>query len=504
MNSDPPRSSPPGDSEARRGMSAWWCVFGFAGALSVLLLWAYSSNRLAANTDARVFCPPIISMANEGDLGNPVWGPARYLSDGEAPVFNYHGMLFPVFTGSVVQPHSYPELVKVLAAYRALVPPAFIFILFLFFRDGGFFSTRLSPRQVLFVGLGSLLALMISLSLIDPGRPEDLATLWLLFFLPAVSLAGRAVFPYIAAVGLGVLGSITPLIGLIVAMIFSAALAAKEASAAKLLLRFAIMGMGAVAVHLALFWVYPISVAEWLKGFFAAARFATVHGADAWWFRQTAVGFLFSSFYVMGLLCLLAFVIRVRGDFSRKRLVAAILILAWCIGGYYTFWKFRYYNVSAIAPVFLICAGFFMVREGWPKMPLMVGTIRGLFIVLAGLGAIFSMNLGLSALTAPDYREILDEVRAKDPKARLFMSHDFLFIAESHPDQVGFPNRSELEPGNIYLISDASDPGMRAVGMPELEIVFEYEAGLPWSLMGRFGHRLYRGMEGALVAPSDP
>lgn len=418
-------------------------LWASAALLAGIVLAVHGSGRLPPHLDLRVFGPPALSVARDGSLANPVWGESALLNPDGAQVFTSHGPLFPWAVGTIVRPRSYDALLWTLAAARAATVLLAAAVL-----DAG---VRRHPGAATgWLAVVALPAAMTWVVLLPPGRPEDVVAPLLL--LAVAGLAQVRGWPRVAlgTLAVAVVGSLSPLAGVVAGLGVLALLAAEHDDRGGL-----VRGVGVAAAaglgSAAMFLVYPLSVERWWYGFSRAAdvavRVPMAGGGGAGSIRL-------SGWLLLALLT--AFVVAAARDRRPAVTGAAVVGLAVCVAVALVAWfgyvKPRPYNAWPWAVVLVAAAT-------WVAGPRPSRVLTG---VLAAAALVGVLNVGVLVATAAGNPVAREEVRSA--------------VASLDPSGVGVTDRTfALGPAGARPVdlSETSDPA--TMGDVEALVVGEGE-----------------------------
>ncbi|MGF1453346.1 MAG: hypothetical protein ACFB21_14890 [Opitutales bacterium] len=342
-----------------------------------------------------VFCPPILAMAESGELLNEWWAPASALHPEGQPRYAYHGLLFPWLTGKLLWESSPGALQSTLAAFRGLVPVFFIL---------GWFSLQRmlanADRAHGFAPLLGLLATLPVLGWMRLGRPEDLAALLLLGFGIGLLVVSQRYFFPLLAIAVALLAHTHPLTA-VWSGLGASALAVRRFPGRAVFPAMLGTGICAVLLFLLAFGIFDTTFWEWWNGFHQMADHATfgVSGLETASLEGRLVVLGYVGLAAIPLVHALQRKVRKMAGVPVWTLVAVGLALLVVV--YFGAWKPRPYNVLPFVPVAILTLLHFISRSNVSPLYALMSKFALGGLAAAGLSGLVMVSVQLGVSTAP-------------------------------------------------------------------------------------------------------
>ena len=489
-------------------MGGWISKFFICSAVIVILLIQFLAGMRGYpgfRHDGFVFQPPIITYSQDKTLINNAWVAARYIDPQGIGRYVYHGILYPMFVGSLMWSPDYPTAFKV--ACIIIITQQILFItLFLLLRRSGQISTRFQNKYIFLL---VFLTNALYISFLINGRPEILCSTIVTIVLFGLILLPVSKQHFIAGPGIGLVAAASPISGIFSGLTFAVYIFMKRPfpSAVKTLLFSFIMF---IAFFLLVFCFYPYSIKDWSIGFYRTSQHALSIGG------VKAVAFYISHMAIVVPLILSCFtyIFLTRSlNITRASKLSASLVWVLLI---LSIWRFciyspRIYNFSIFIPIFSLILVWMHAMDK-QKYKTMVEKIYSasilIWLFICSLGCVyylihqtnFLLN-GNSIYTArEDYKEII-----KNPEDIVLVDRFYYWINENYenirfesgrhkvvdPDWIILRQKSfSVKPPTMEKYKLIKDRFQRKSPFPAFidNIVLRYPRGFNYAIYRRIDH----------------
>lgn len=445
--------------------------------------------------DSFFFMPAVVNYSAGEGLRNYGYLDADYTGAGRMV---WHGYLPAMLLGSVLWDSSYHSLFLV-QGFTAVVTLLLTCVLF---------SQVIERSASIYPLLVSLSAVMMIIGLVPPllsGRPEPLATLFVLITVLVLIRIPAYCHPIALGLGLMLVGITSPAAAVLGALITGSFYSYGNQFFAAAI-KFAVtMAIAAIGIALATQFVYPFGLLEWIRGLqYHSTRvlgYADVSRVQYWFLNPTA--FMYGVWFLTAFACGLLLLYRnFRNVKCLTGLLAFGLLFLWASWRLAIEVSTRQYNLFPFAP--LACLLILSIASGPESKAKYIGrwfgvALKLVLLLTVSLPAIGTARLVLHcAISRYDglgyeaARQIVDKLRRNG--RRIALSRE-LFALEENQHGIEYFTIGDILGGGVnvpdseYLILQQSKLG---VSNPPILKGYELESDY-------FSHHMYKIL-GVLVA----